>query len=215
MNLNNHLIIIWTDCEPVAGGLGNAARAQGGQLLAAGPTLDVSEWDSRPAPAGLVIARFGAAEGAQSWLAATGDRLTGTALLVAGATGPVWWPPELETRRPGWSHRAEFPPERLGLFVCVWVEVVDREQFIDYSVHYRWTVEHEGGVVLVPGSQTSQVVLRGGPGPQALALMAWPADGRARRAWYEGSLYRPYRDQRHRASHTTNVSVRALSLGDT
>jgi uncharacterized protein (DUF1330 family) len=213
MSLNDYVTIVWTDSQPVEDGLANAARAQGGQLLAAGPVLDVSEWDSRPAPAGLVIARFGAAEGARSWLAATGDHLDGTALLVAGATAPIWWPPELEARRPEWSRRAEFPPERLGLFVCVWVEVIDREQFIDYSVHYRWTVEHEGGVVLVPGPQPSQDVLRGGPGPHALALTGWPADGQARRAWYEGSLYQPYRNQRHRASRTTNVSVRALSLG--
>jgi len=37
--------------------------------------------------------------------------------------------------------------------------------------------------------------------------MAWPADGNARQAWYAGPEYRPYRDQRHRSSHTTNVSV--------
>jgi hypothetical protein len=39
--------------------------------------------------------------------------------------------------------------------------------------------------------------------------MAWPADGHTRRAWYEGPLYRPYREQRHRSSRTTNVSVLA------
>jgi hypothetical protein len=84
-------------------------------------------------------------EGARSWLAATGDRFDGTTLLVAGATEPVWWPPEMEAQRPEWSRRVEFPPDRLGLFVCVWAEVIDREQFFDYSVHYRWTVEHRGG----------------------------------------------------------------------
>jgi hypothetical protein len=44
-----------------------------------------------------------------------------------------------------------------------------------------------------------------------MALMAWP-DEQTRHAWYHGSLYRPYRDQRHRASRTSNVSVRTLSL---
>jgi uncharacterized protein (DUF1330 family) len=213
-SLNEFFIVVWTDREPAQDGLAEAARAQGGQLLAAGPVQDVSELDSRSAPAGLVVARFGTAENATAWLAATGDTFDGTALLVAGATEPVWWPPEMETQRPGWSHRADFPPDRLGQFVSVWVEITDPEQFFDYSAHYRWTVEYGGGVVLVPGAQPSQVVLRGGPGPQAMSLMAWPADPHTRRAWYEGSHYRPYRDQRHRSSRTTNISVRALSLGD-
>src|SRR5215469_16637588 len=52
--------------------------------------------------------------------------------------------------------------------------------------------------------------LDGGPAPHAMALMAWPNE-QTRHAWYHGSLYRPYRDQRHRASRTSNVSVRALS----
>jgi uncharacterized protein (DUF1330 family) len=210
--LNEYFMINWTASVPVEDGLAAAARAQAGQLLAAGPVHDVSELDSRPAPAGLIIARFGAAESASSWLAATGHKIHGTALLVTGATEPVWWPPELESQRPEWSRRAEFPPDRLGQFVCVWAEISDRAQFFDYSVHYRWTVEYAGGVVLVPGPRPSQVVLRGGPGPHAMALMAWPADGHTRRAWYEGFHYRPYREQRHRASRTTNISVRALSL---
>jgi len=213
VNVNEHFVIAWTDSPPIAGGLAAVAEAQGGQLLAAGPVHDVSERDSRPAPAGLVIARFGAAQNARSWFAAAGDGIDGTALMVAGATEPVWWPPERERQRPEWSRRAEFPSDRLGQFVCVWVgEISDLEQFLDYSVHYRWTVESAGGAVLVPGPRPSQEVLRGGPGPLAMALMAWPADGVARHAWYEGPLYRPYRDQRHRASRTSNVSVLALPL---
>jgi hypothetical protein len=47
-----------------------------------------------------------------------------------------------------------------------------------------------------------------------MALMAWPADDHTRRAWYDGSDYRAYREQRHRASRTSNISVRALSLDD-
>lgn len=212
MSLNDYFIIIWTDSVPVEDGLADATRAQAGQLLAAGPVHDVAELDSRPAPAGLVIAGFGAAESASSWLAATADKFDGTALLAAGATEPVWWPPEMEAQRPEWSRRAEFPPDRLGLLVCVWAEITDREQFFDYSVHYRWTVEYAGGVVLVPGPRPSQVVLRGGPGPHAMALMAWPADNHTRRAWYEGTHYRRYREQRHGASRTSNISVLALPL---
>jgi hypothetical protein len=89
----------------------------------------VSELDSRPAPGGLVIARFGAAESARSWLAATGHKTDGTAVLVAGATEPVWWPPERQTQRPEWSRRADFPPDRLGQFVCVWADpIIDRSK---------------------------------------------------------------------------------------
>jgi len=210
-SLNSHVVIVWTDTVPAEGALAEAARARAGQLLAAGPVHDVSELDARQPPAGLVIARFADAERAGAWVAAAGEEIDGTALLVAGATEPVWWPPEMEAERPEWSLRADFPADRLGQFVCVWVDpIVDREQFLDYSMHYRWTVEHGGGVVLVPGRRPGQVVLRGGPGPQALALMAWPADSHTRRNWYDGSEYRPYREQRHRASRTSNVSVAAL-----
>jgi len=210
VGLNYYFLVVWTDTEPVENGLAAAAQAHAGQLLAAGPVHDVSELDSRPAPAGLIIARFGAAEDARAWLAATGTRIGGTALLAAGATGPVWWPPDRDAQRPEWSRRAEFPPDRLAQFVCIWVEIIDREQFFDYSTHYRWTVEYRDGVVLVPGPRPSQEVLRGGPGPDAMALMAWPQDEQVRRAWYEGPDYRPYREQRHRVSRTTNISVRAL-----
>jgi len=200
-------VIIWTDSVPAGDGLATTARARGGELLAAGQVHDVSEQDSRLAPAGLVIARFGAVESASDWFATVADRLDGTALLTGGATDPVWWPPEMESVRPDWSYRAELPRDRLGVLVCVWAEVVDRDQFFDYSQHYRWTVEHAGGVVLVPGARPSMTVLRGGPGPHAMALMGWPADQRIRRAWYTGEHYRPYREQRHRSSRTTNVSV--------
>jgi len=200
-------VIVWTDTVPRTKGLADTAEGHGGELLAAGPVHDVSERDARAAPAGLVIARFGDAEHARAWFADRGDQLNGTALLVAGAADPVWWPAETEADRPEWSRRAELPRDRLGLFVCVWAEIRDREQFLDYSQHYRWTVEQEGGAVLVPGARPSQEVLHGGPGPHAMALMGWPADERARHAWYEGSLYRPYRDQRHRSSRTTNISV--------
>jgi len=210
MNVNEYFVIVWADSSPVAGGLASAARARAGQLLGAGPVQDVSELDSRSAPMGLVIARFPAVEPARSWFTAIRAQIDGTALLAAGATGPVWWPPDMEGQRPAWSRRAAFPSDRLGQFVSVWVgEIFDLEQFLDYSVHYRWTVEHAGGLVLVPGPRPSQDVLSGGPGPPAMALMAWP-DPETRHAWYQGPHYRPYRDQRHRATRTTNVSVLAL-----
>ena len=200
-------VIIWTERIQSGNGLASTVWAHGGELLAAGPVHGVSERDSRSAPAGLVIARFATADSARAWFATSGDQLDGTALLACGATDPVWWPPAMEVARPEWSSRAELPRDRLGLFVCIWAEVIDREQFVDYSQHYRWTVELGGGVVLVPGARPNQVVLRGGPGPHAMALMGWPADERARRAWYDGEHYRPYREQRHRSSRTTNVSV--------
>jgi uncharacterized protein (DUF1330 family) len=202
-------IIVWTDTIPHAKDFADSVRAFGAELLAAGPVHDVSEREARAAPAGLVIARFAGAEQARAWCTESSDRLDGTALLVAGAADPVWWPPEKEAVRPEWSRRAELPRDRLGLFVCVWAEITDREQFFDYSQHYRWTVEQDGGVVLVPGARPSLEVLRGGPGPHAMALMGWPADESARHAWYKGPPYRPYRDQRHRSSRTTNISVLA------
>src|SRR6516225_5348168 len=116
-------VIIWTERIQSGNGLASTVRAHGGELLAAGPVHGVSERDSRSAPAGLVIARF----------ATSGDQLDGTALLACGATDPVWWPPAMEVARPEWSSRAELPRDRLGLFVCIWAEVIDREQFVDYS----------------------------------------------------------------------------------
>jgi uncharacterized protein (DUF1330 family) len=205
-------IIVWTETVPTAKRLVDTARAHGGELLAAGPVHDVSEREAREAPAGLIIARFAGAEQARAWCTESSDQLDGTALLVAGAADPVWWPSEKEAVRPEWSRRAELPPDRLGLFVCVWAEITDREQFFDYSTHYRWTVEHDGGVVLVPGARPSLGGVRGGPGPHAMALMGWPADERARPSWYEGPLYRSYRDQRHRSSRTTNISVLGAAM---
>lgn len=211
MRLTDHVVVAWTDREPVADRLVDTIAGDQGRLLAAGPVHDVSESDSRPPPSGVVVACFPAAGQARSWVNTVGDQLDGTVLLVAGATDPVWWPTDREPRRPDWSRQADFPADRLGLFVSVWAEITDPAQFFDYSRHYRWTVEYDGGVVLVPGARPSQELLRGGPGPHAMALMAWPADERARHRWYHGGRYRPYRDQRHRSSRTTNVSVRALT----
>jgi hypothetical protein len=168
--VNEYLVIAWADSVPVEDGLADAARDRGGQLLAAGPVLDASELDSRPAPAGLVIARFGTEETARSWFDAVLGGLDGTTLLVAGATAPVWWPPEKEPERPGCHGEENCRPGRLGLFVNVWVEITDTGQFFDYSVHYRWTVEHDGGLVLVPGPEPFQHLLRGGPAPHT----RWP-----------------------------------------
>jgi hypothetical protein len=58
VSINDYFVVIWTDSVPAEGRLSGAARARAGQLLAAGPVYDVSEQDSRPAPAGMVVARF-------------------------------------------------------------------------------------------------------------------------------------------------------------
>jgi len=131
--MNEYLVITWADSVPVEDGLADAARDRGGQLLAAGPVHDASELDSRPAPAGLVIARFSTEEAARSWFDAVLGKLDGTTLLAAGATAPVWWPPEKEPERPEWSRRGELPAGRFGLFVNVWAEITDPPQFFDYS----------------------------------------------------------------------------------
>jgi hypothetical protein len=88
--MNEYLVITWTDSVPAGDGLAEAARDRGGQLLAAGPVHDAPELDSRPAPAGLVIARFSTEEAARTWFGAALDKLDGTTLLAAGATSPVW-----------------------------------------------------------------------------------------------------------------------------
>ena len=111
--MNEYLVITWADSVPVEDGLADAARDRGGQLLAAGPVHDASELDSRPAPAGLVIARFSTEEAARSWFDAVLGKLDGTTLLAAGATAPVWWPPEKEPERPQWSRRRELPAGRV------------------------------------------------------------------------------------------------------
>jgi hypothetical protein len=111
--MNEYLVITWADSVPVEDGLAEAARDRGGQLLAAGPVHDASELDSRPAPAGLVIARFSTEETARSWFDAVLGQLDGTTLLAAGATAPVWWPPEKEPQRSQWSRRGELPASRV------------------------------------------------------------------------------------------------------
>jgi hypothetical protein len=107
--MNENLVITWTDSGPAEHGLAEPARDRGGQLLAAGPVHDAGEPGSRPAPAGVVIARFSAEEAARSWFDAVAGKLDGTILLAAGATAPVWWPPESEPERPQWSRRGELP----------------------------------------------------------------------------------------------------------
>src|SRR6516162_11517463 len=111
--MNENLVITWTDSGPAEDGLAEPARDSGGQLLAAGPVHDAGELDSRPAPAGVVIARFSAEEAARSWFDAVAGKLDGTTLLAAGATAPLWWPPEHEPERPQWSRRGELPAGRV------------------------------------------------------------------------------------------------------
>ena len=111
--MNEYLVITWTDSVPAGDGRAEAARDRGGQLLAAGPVHGAGELRSRPALAGAVVARFSAEEAARSWFDAVAGKLDGTTLLAAGATAPLWWPPEHEPERPQWSRRGELPAGRV------------------------------------------------------------------------------------------------------
>ena len=111
--MNEYLVITWTDSVPVKDGLAEAARDRGSQRLAAGPVLGTAELDSRPAPAGVVIARFSTEAAADPWFDAVLGKLDGTTVLTTGATAPVWWPSEKEPERSEWSRRGELPAGRV------------------------------------------------------------------------------------------------------
>jgi uncharacterized protein (DUF1330 family) len=215
----NRYVITWADQAPTSpapdqiAAQALAAHAHAGELLALGPVHDSSEQDARPVPHWVGIARFTDDQGATAWFDEVADHLGATTLLVPALPGPVWWPPELETERPDWSRRLDPPNARLGMFVSVWADVTDPREFADYSAHFRWTLEYDGGVGLATGS--SPRVLRGTSGPDAIALFGWPADGAARYSWYNGPHYRPYKQQRHRSSNCTIVSVMALARPST
>jgi uncharacterized protein (DUF1330 family) len=185
-----------------------AARAHHGELLALGPTHDSSEQESRSVPAWLAVARFAQERGVTEWFAEVGNQLEGTAIVVPALSRPPWWPAEHESQRPVWSSEIDPPTERLGLFNCVWSEIADVPAFLDYSEHFMWTVEHDGGAFLAKGPAPK--VLGGGPGPHGSAVMGWPGDSIARRAWYGGTNYLPYKHQRHTSSKSTTASVMAL-----
>ena len=210
----NSYVIIWADQTPPATSpdqitaLANAAHVYSGELLALGRVHDSSEQDSRPIPNWVGIARFADDTDATAWFDGAADQLGATTILVPALPGPVWWPKELEIQRPDWSRRLDPPDERLGMFVSVWADVTDPEEFADYSAHFRWTLEYDGGVVLAGGP--SPRVLKGKCGPDVIGLFGWPVDEVTQYAWYNGSHYRPYKQQRHRSSNCTIVSVMAL-----
>jgi uncharacterized protein (DUF1330 family) len=210
----NSYVITWADQTPPAispdqiAAQALAARAHSGELLALGPVHDSSEQDSRPVPHWVGIARFADDMSAMAWFDGAADQLGATTILVPALPGPVWWPEALEPHRPLWSRRLDPPDARLGMFVSVWADVTDPGEFADYSVHFRWTLEYDGGVCLATGP--SPRVLKGKRGPDAMALFGWPADEVARHAWYHGPHYRPYKQQRHRSSNCTIVSVMTL-----
>jgi uncharacterized protein (DUF1330 family) len=155
-------VITWGDEGPLpagqAGSLAAAAGAHGGELLALGPVHDCSERDSRPVPAWVAIAGFGDEAAATAWFGQAAEQLGPATVLAPALTEPVWWPPDLEPWRPGWSRSLEVPRARLGLFVTIWAELTDPPQFLDYASKFKWTVEHDGGVVLA-----------GAPFPRVLA----------------------------------------------
>lgn len=203
-------VATWSDAPlHEADWLADAASDDAGELLAFGPVHDSSERDARAAPSHIAVAGFADEAGAKAWFDRAAEHLPGTSVLLSALTEPVWWPPGRESQRPEWSRRIDVPPDRMGVFVSVWVEVIDLPDFFDYSRSYRWTVESAGGVVLSAGPFPAVVLQGDDPRPAAFALMGWPADGTARRAWWDGADYRPYKEQRHRASKCTIASVRA------
>ena len=111
--MNEYLVITWTDSVSVKDGLAEAPRDGDGQLLAAGPVHDAGELDSRPAPAGVVIACSSTEEAARSWFDAGAGQLGASVLPAAGATAPVRRPPENEPERPERSRRGERPAGRV------------------------------------------------------------------------------------------------------
>jgi uncharacterized protein (DUF1330 family) len=179
-----------------------------GELLALGRVHDSSEQDARLIPGWVGIARFPDDHGATVWFDGAADQLGATTMLIPALSGPVWWPPELEPQRPAWSRRGDVPPDRLGVFVSIWASISDAPQFVDYVAHFKWTVECDGGIGLASGA--SPRVLRGDKGPDAIALIGWPADEVARKAWFNGAHYGPYKKQRHLSSKCTIVSTVAL-----
>jgi uncharacterized protein (DUF1330 family) len=206
-------VITWADGtlgDATRDALAHMARAHSGELLALGPVHDSSEQDSRQVPSWVGIAGFTDDGAATAWFDETADQLGATTILAPALPAPVWWPPELEAQRPDWSQHRDLPDERLGVFVSIWADLTDPGKFADYAAHFKWTVEYDGGVVLASGA--SPLVLRGKRGPDAIALMGWPADEVARHSWYNGAHYRPYKQQRHQSSNCTIVSVLAQSL---
>jgi uncharacterized protein (DUF1330 family) len=215
----NSYVITWTDQTSPAtspdqiAALAIAARAHSGELFALGAVHDSSEQDSRPVPNWVGIAGFADDRGATAWFDGAADQLGATTILVPALHEPVWWPPELEAERPDWSRYLDLPADRLGVFVSIWADITDPGEFADYAAHFKWTVEYDGGAGLASGAFPR--VLRGERGPDAIALIGWPADEVARHSWYNGSHYRPYKQQRHCSSNCTIVSVMALGNSTT
>ena len=85
--MTEYLVITWADRVPAKDGLAEAARDRAGQLFAAGPVHDTGELDSRPAPAGVVIARFSTEAAADPWFDAVLGKLGGTPCTVEHAGG--------------------------------------------------------------------------------------------------------------------------------
>ena len=150
-----HYVITWGEEAgrvPPAEGVGelaSSAAANSGELLAVGPVHDVSERQARPVPEWLAVAGFRDPAGARAWVAGAQERLGTTTFAAPALTEPVWWPEEMTGQRVDWSRKPEPPLSRLGLFVVIWFELTDPVQFLDYSAHYKWTVEHAGGACLV------------------------------------------------------------------
>jgi uncharacterized protein (DUF1330 family) len=206
-------LVVWADADaPLPAGaavtkLASTVADEGGELLALSPVSDVVEVaPSRPVPPWGAIARFPDQEAATRWHAL--DLIPGVAIVVPAHPEPVWWPDDRAAERPDWSRRGDVPDDRTGLFVSVWIaEANDLDSLIDYSGHFRWTVERHDGVSL--GNVPLPTTLAGQPAPVAMTLMTWNNRDTAL-AWYGTAEYRPYRDQRHAASSATVIGIPAF-----
>src|SRR5262249_52757603 len=172
-------VVVWADAETkqpnsqTTDRLASSAAAYGGELLALGEATDVVEVAAaRPVPSWTAIAGFGDKDAAATWYHSATALREGVAVLVPAHAEPVWWPAEKEGARPDWSLRREVPPDRFGLFVSVWIaEVTDLDALLDYSDHFRWTVERSGGVSL--GNVPFPQPLHGDAGPASMTLMTF------------------------------------------
>ncbi len=207
-------VVVWADATAplpapaTATRLRSAAVAHGGDLLALSRVGEVFELATRAAPPWAAVARFEDPDAASGWYHQHADALPGSAVLVPAPAEPIWWPERLADERPDWSERGDVPADRLGLFVSVWITTVnDLPAMVDYSTHFRWTIERHGGLSLALAA--TPTVLAGHDQPLATTLLSWPSPDRTR-TWYETADYRSYRTQRHQASEVTIIAILAF-----
>ena len=104
--------------------------------------------------------------------------------------------------------RRDVPDDRIGFFVSVWMgEIKDLETLLDYSVHFRWTIERRMEVSV--GNGVKPAVLAGTPSPLSSTLMRFPSS-KACFDWYNSPEYvSSYRGRRLQASIATVIGIPA------